>query len=526
MSYVELYDTTLRDGSQYEGISFSVSDKLLVAQALDDLGVDYIEGGWPGSNPKDAEFFEKAKLINFKKSTLTAFGSTRRANIQVQDDPQIQSLLNAETSVITLVGKSWDLHVEEILETSLEENLEMIGESISFLVRNGRRVFFDAEHFFDGYKANRDYSHSVISAAKEAGAECVILCDTNGGMLPSDIAVIVQEISESHDVKLGIHTHNDSDTAVAGTISAVDAGVLQVQGTINGYGERCGNANLVSVIANLKLKKGIDCLLDDQLSRLTDVSRIVAEIANMPATLNQPYVGKSAFAHKGGLHASAVAKIEASYQHIPPALVGNSNRILISELAGRRNILMKVEENLDITITKDQAVELLEKVKEKENQGFQYEGAEASFELLVKRLDSSYRAPFHLIDFMSIVEERQGVGGSDIVDIVSQVMLKVHVGDELIHTAATGNGPVNALDHALRKALLAYYPDLEIVNLVDYKVRVVEEQHGTEAMVRVLLESTDGSQSWTTVGCSENILQASWMALSDSMEWWLAGNQN
>jgi 2-isopropylmalate synthase len=419
---------------------------------------------------------------------------------------------------VTLVGKSWDLHATHILETSLEENLAMISDSISYLVSKGRRVFFDAEHFFDGYIANPGYALQAVKAAAQAGAECVVLCDTNGGVTPTQIFDIVTIVRGETDVALGIHTHNDADMAVAGALTAVDAGVFQVQGTVNGYGERCGNANLLSIAANLKLKKGIDCISDEQLRTLTEVSRFIAEVANMPPPTAQPFVGTSAFAHKGGLHASAVAKVEHSYQHIPPETVGNDKRVLVSELSGRSNILFKVEEmGLGVKLSQAQARELLQLVKEKENQGFQYEGAEASFELLVRRTLPDYRAPFELVNFMTVVE-KQSSGD----DLSSQVMLKVSVNGEVMHTAADGNGPVNALDFALRKALLSFYPELEAVRLTDYKVRVVDQGAGTEAVVRVLIESTDGQDSWSTVGSSENVIEASWMALADSMEWWLS----
>ena len=521
---VELYDTTLRDGAQYEGISLSVEDKLAITNKLDQLGVHYIEGGWPGSNPKDAEFFELAKNLHLSHATLTAFGSTRRANITADQDGNLQALLDAETSVVTLVGKSWDLHVTRVLETSLEENLAMIADSVEFLKERGRRVFFDAEHFFDGFKANRDYALQCVRSAADAGAECVVLCDTNGGTLPSEIADIVFKVRQLTDVQLGVHTHNDTDMAVAGSLAAIHAGATQVQGTVNGYGERCGNANLLSIIANLKIKMGIDCIPDSQLETLTEVSRSVAEIVNMPLPGSQPYVGHSAFAHKGGLHASAVQKVEHSYQHIPPESVGNDKRVLVSELSGRSNILYKVKElGLDVELTQDQARDLLEQVKLQESKGFQYEGAEASFELLVRRTLPDYVSPFALVDFMTLVEKRSGEhnGGGD---LSSQVMLKVKVGDEVMHTAADGNGPVNSLDNALRKALLQFYPDIEAVRLVDFKVRVVEGGSGTGAVVRVIIESTDGHTSWSTVGSSPNIIEASWMALSDSMEYWLTRN--
>ena len=425
---IDLYDTTLRDGAQYEGISFSVRDKIVVTKALDDLGIHYIEGGWPGSNPKDAEFFEKAKSISLNNSILTAFGSTRRQGIDVSKDKQIKMLLDAETPVITLVGKAWDLHVTHILETSLDENLSMIEDSISYLVKHGRRVFFDAEHFFDGYKANPEYAMNSLKTAYEAGAECIVLCDTNGGVMTVEISEIVSHVKQTIKSDIGIHTHNDADLAVANAISAVEAGASHVQGTINGYGERCGNANLLSLAANLKIKKGIDCISDDNLNKITSVSRLVAEIANMPPPDNIAYVGSSAFTHKGGIHASAVSKVEHSYQHVPPEIVGNSNRILISELSGRSNVLMKSEEKMGIKLTSDQAKKLLDLVKLRESRGFQYEGAEASFELMVKKVIHDQPSPFKLIDFMSIVEKKPGndkIADLDTnEDITSQVMVK------------------------------------------------------------------------------------------------------
>ena len=558
VSNVYLYDTTLRDGAQGEGVSLSVEDKLAVCRKLDELGVHFIEGGWPGSNPRDAEFFERAKSLRLRHATLTAFGSTRHANISAADDANLAALLAAETDVATLVGKCWDLHVERVLETSLEENLAMISDSVAFLAERGRRVFFDAEHYFDGYKANAEYALQAVRAAALAGAECVVLCDTNGGALPHEIAAIVAETRRHTDAPLGIHTHNDADMAVASAIAAVQAGCEQVQGTMNGYGERCGNANMVSLIANLKLKLGVDCVSDTQLAALTEASRYVAEVANMPQASSQPYVGGSAFAHKGGLHAAAVSKVEHSYQHIPPQHIGNGNRVLVSDLSGRGNILWKAREMCpDAELTKAQARQLLERIKLLESRGFQYEGAEASFELLVRRMQDGYEPPFELVDFVSMVEKRShshahsnshypkghnghngrnghsgdnghsGHNGGyeadvDSDDISSQVMLKVRVGGDVMHTAAEGNGPVNALDHALRKALEQFYPNLREVRLMDYKVRVVDQGRGTGSVVRVLIESTDGRGVWRTVGSSENIIEASWLALADSLEYWLA----
>ncbi len=536
---VTLYDTTLRDGTQGEGISLSVADKLAICHRLDDLGVHYIEGGWPGSNPRDAEFFERAKSLRLKHATLAAFGSTRHAKLSAQQDGNLAALLAAETPVVTLVGKCWDLHVERVLETSLEENLAMISDSVAYMSEQGRRVFFDAEHFFDGYKANPAYALQAVNAAALAGAECVILCDTNGGALPSEIADIVSVVRSKTPAQLGIHTHNDADMAVAGAIAAVSAGCAHVQGTINGYGERCGNANLVSLIANLKMKLGIDCVSDAQIAGLTDASRFVAEVANMPTPSAQPYVGGSAFAHKGGLHAAAVSKVEHSYQHISPQSIGNAKRVLVSDLSGKGNILWRARELCpDAELSEAQARELLAQIKQLESKGFQYERAEASFELLVRRMQPGYTAPFTLVDFVTMVEMRSGsqpaangVNGTHAAngiaagDIRSQVMLKVGVGDDVMHTAADGNGPVNALDNAIRKALEQFYPDLRSVRLLDYKVRVVEgaseQEDGTGSVVRVLIESTDGRSSWVTVGSSQNIIEASWLALADSLEYWL-----
>ncbi len=521
MSKIELYDTTLRDGAQFEGISLSVEDKLAITRRLDQLGVHYVEGGWPGSNPKDADYFRRVRETELANAAVAAFGSTRYPGLSVQDDANIRALLECGASVATLVGKSWDLHVTRVLETSLEENLAMISDSVAYLKANGRRVFFDAEHFFDGFKANAAYALQTVRAAAGAGAECVILCDTNGGTLPEEIGETVAAVGRETDVRLGIHTHNDADTAVAGALAAAQAGATHIQGTINGYGERCGNANLVSIIANLKLKLGVDCISDDQLQGLTEMSLYVAEVANMPPVHAQPFVGSSAFAHKGGLHASAVAKVEHSYQHIPPATVGNAKRVLVSELSGRSNIRYKLDElEMGVELTPGQALRLLEEIKLKESRGYQYEGAEASFEMLVRRMLPDYEAPFTLMEYMTVVERHPG-SGSEAGGPSSQAIVKVRVGDQVMHTAADGNGPVNALDHALRKALLPFYPSLEAVRLMDYKVRIVDQAAGTGAVIRVLIDSGDGQRSWSTVGSSENIIEASWTALADSLEYWL-----
>jgi len=524
MTTIDLYDTTLRDGAQQEGISLSAEDKLKITRKLDDIGITFIEGGWPGSNPKDAEYFQRVQSLQLSHATIAAFGSTRRPKISPSQDINLQALVASSAQVITLVGKTWDLHVTHILETTLEENLAMISDSIAYLRDMDRRVFFDAEHFFDGYKANPEFALQCLQSAAEAGSECLVLCDTNGGTLPHEIKNIVSTIRKELGVPLGIHTHNDCDVAVAGSLAAVEAGVVQVQGTVNGYGERCGNANLLSVASNLKLKLGIDCVNDSQLNHFTETHRYISEIVNLPPNGSQPFVGTSAFSHKGGLHGAAVAKLEDSYQHIKPALVGNSTRMLVSELAGRGNITYKLRElGLDIQLPPEKAAILVEEIKQKENQGYQYEGAEASFELLVRRTTNEYKAPFELVDYMIIVESlrrQSSFQGNE--DRLSEATVKVRVKDEVRHTAAAGNGPVNALDGALRKALLQDFPGLSVVRLVDYKVRVVDQGSGTGATVRVLIESTDGSNTWQTVGASPNIIEASWLAVADSLEYWLS----
>ena len=523
METVQLYDTTLRDGSQQEGISLSVEDKLKITLKLDELGVGFIEGGWPGSNPKDEAYFQQVKSLRLSNAVIAAFGSTRRAGVSAAEDGTLRALAESEAPVVTLVGKASDMQVTQILETSLEENLAMISDSVAYLKSLGRRVFFDAEHFFDGFQANPDYALQCAAAAADAGAEVVVLCDTNGGMLPPQIHDIVTRVSQAMAVALGIHTHNDCDVAVANSLAAIEAGAVHVQGTINGYGERCGNANLLSIAANLKLKLGISCLTDEQLAKLTDVHRYVSEVVNLPPNGTQPFVGGSAFSHKGGLHGSAVAKMEDSYQHIKPVQVGNRTRMLVSELAGRGNVAYKLRElGLDISVPPGRATTLVEEIKTKESQGYQYEGAEASFELLVRRAVEGYVSPFELIDYMVIVERRRRPSnGEEGEEILSEATVKIRVESEIRHTAAVGNGPVNALDAALRKALLEDYPDLQMVRLADYKVRVVEQGTGTGAVVRVLTESTDGTNTWQTVGASSNIIEASWMAVVDSLEYWL-----
>jgi 2-isopropylmalate synthase len=521
-SRVQLYDTTLRDGAQRAGISFSVEDKLKIAKRLAEIGIHFIEGGWPGSNPKDAEFFVRARSLDLKRATLVAFGSTRRASVKAADDDNLRALKESGTKVVTLVGKSWDLHVTEVLKTTLEGNLKMVADSIRYIKRGGQTVFLDAEHFFDGYKRNAEYALRIVEAAAEAGADCVVLCDTNGGALPYEVAAAVKA-AKKVGIPLGIHAHNDGELAVANTLAAVQAGAIQVQGTINGYGERSGNANLCSIIPALKLKMGVNCISDENLARLTDVSRYVSELANIIPDPHLPYVGASAFTHKAGLHVSGMMRHEESYQHINPDLVGNRRQVLVSELSGISNITYKAKE-LGLDIPKgERAKAVLEQIKALEKQGFQYEGAEASFELLIKRTLPDYQPPFELVDFMVVVEKhrRAPIVSDRLEDMLSEAMVKVRVGGDVIHTAAEGNGPVNALDAALRKALLQFYPSLSAVKLMDYKVRILEESDGTRSKVRVLIESSDGEHDWRTVGSSTNIIEASWIALADSLEYWL-----
>ena len=522
MGRIQLYDTTLRDGAQQEGISFSVEDKLKICQKLDELGIDFVEGGWPGSNPKDSEFFARARNLRLTHSTLVAFSSTRRSNCRVEKDSNLQALLQARTKVVTIVGKAWGKQVTRVLETTLEENVRMITDSISYLGTKKLRVFFDAEHFFDGYRDSPEYALQVVAAAAKAGAECVVLCDTNGGSLPQQIAEAIKAVRKASTVPLGIHTHNDAELAVANSLAAVAAGVIQVQGAINGYGERCGNANLCSIIPTLKLKMRIDCLTHKQLSKLSDVSRYISELANMPHYDRLPYVGDDAFTHKGGIHVSGIIKWEDSYQHIKPGLVGNRPRVVVSELAGKGSIVFKAKER-GLPVPKGREIEkVLEQIKSLEKQGFQYDVAEASFDLLLHRVQPDYRPPFELVDFMIVVEKRRRPptrGNQE--EPLSEATIKVKVDDRVVHTASEGDGPVDALDKALRKALLQFYPDLTAVKLIDYKVRILEETAGTASQVRVLIESSDGRENWRTVGSSTNIIEASWLALADSMEYWL-----
>lgn len=523
MSSVQLYDTVLRDGAQREGISLSVVDKLHIAQKLDELGIHFIEGGWPGSNPKDFEFFERARNLTLNNSLLVAFGSTRRPKTKAETDVNLLALASAGVKVVTIVAKSSELQITKVLETTLDENLYMISDSIRYLKAKGLSVFLDAEHFFDGFKSNPAYTLRVLEVAAQAGADCLVLCDTRGGALPHEIVIAVEAARKLTTVPLGIHAHNDSELAVANTLAAVQAGVSQIQGTINGYGERCGNANLCSVIPALKFKMGIDCITDAQLAKLTEISHYISEVANLVPDPFLPYVGTSAFSHKGGYHVAAMSKWLDSYQHVDPTQVGNHKRVVISELSGRKNILYKAEElGVAHSLTAEEIKKLLEKIKLLESNGFQYESAEASFELLVYRARPDYKPLFELVDFIVVVERRRRPSTrKNLEEMLSEAIVKVRIGTEIMHTASEGSGPVNALDRALRKALLQFYPSLARVKLVDYKVRILEGNVGTESKIRVLIESSDGINEWRTVGSSMDIIEASWLALADSMEYWL-----
>ncbi len=515
MRTLAIYDTTLRDGTQSEGISLSVDDKLKIARLLDSLGVAYIEGGWPGSNPKDAEFFRRARDIPFRHARLAAFGMTCRVGGHPSDDANINALLESETPVVTVVGKTSMLHVQEVLRTTPEENLRIIEESLRYLKAQGKEVIYDAEHFFDGYKLDKEYSLATLRAALAGGAEVLVLCDTNGGSMYWEVESVVAEVAKAFpEAVLGIHTHNDGEQGVANTLAAVRQGVQHVQGTINGYGERCGNANLCSVIPNLELKMGLRCLPEGALKNLSHIARTVAEIANMAPDSHQPFVGKSAFAHKGGLHVAAMRRTVESYQHIDPTLVGNEMRFLLSDLSGRGNVIHEAEK-LGMDLSSDKAREILEEIKKLEHQGYAFEGAEASVALMLKRASEDYRPPFELVNFMVRVA-RHGLHGMD-----AEATVKLQVNGEVLHTAAEGNGPVNALDNALRKALTPVYPELADFHLADYKVRILDGDRGTAATTRVLIDTQNGTNRWSTVGAGTNIIDASWRALADSVEYGL-----
>jgi len=515
MPSIKIYDTTLRDGSQAEDIAFSVEDKVRIAQKLDELGIHYIEGGWPGSNPKDLQFFQEIKSAPLSQAKMVAFGSTCRAGISPKNDPNLQALIEAGTKVVTIFGKSWDIHPLETLNISLNQNLEIIQQSVRYLKDQVSEVIFDGEHFFDGFKNNPQYALSTLKVAQDAKADWIVLCDTNGGTLPDEIQSIIREVKKNIKSPLGIHVHNDIEMAVANTILAVKEGIGMVHGTINGYGERCGNANLCSIIPNLKLKMGIDCITDEQLRKIREVSRFVSELANLPHYKYLPYVGDSAFAHKGGVHVSAIRKSDATYEHVPPERVGNRQRVLISDLSGESNILYKAAEfKIDFESKDPKVRKILDDLKDLENEGFQFEGAEGSFEILIKKALGQHKRFFELMGFRVVVEKKTEEEAP-----LSEATIMVRVGDQVEHTAAVGNGPVNALDNAIRKALEKFYPELKEVKLLDYKVRILSTKDGTGAQTRVLIESGDGKTRWGTVGVSENIIQASWQALVDSIDY-------
>jgi len=510
---IATFDTTLRDGTQGEAVSFSAEDKVLIAQKLDDLGIDYIEGGWPGSNPKDKEFFERARGLKFKHSKLTAFGATRLAKYRVEDDASIRELIAADTPVVSIFGKTWDFHVRRALGISEEENLELIADTVRFLKAHGREVVYDAEHFFDGYHANPSYALQTLEAAKNAGADVLCLCDTNGGAMPMRLAEVVAEVRARFDGVLGIHTHNDAELAVANTLVAVEAGVTHVQGCINGYGERCGNANLCSILANLELKLGHTTVGPENLKKLTDVARYVAELANLPLRRDQAYVGPSAFAHKGGVHVSAVMKDSATYEHVQPEMVGNRQRVLLSDLSGRGNVAYKLkqlglkDENLAETARR----EILQRIKQMEHQGYDFEASEGTFELLVREAVTPGFHPFDVMNY-EVGTKLQNSG-----DTLTTASVTLKVGESVHSSTATGSGPVHALDICLRQCLSSIYPAITQVRLTDYKVRVLGAKGGTESKVRVLVEWTDQKQSWATVGISDNVIDASWRALVDAL---------
>lgn len=518
MTDIAVYDTTLRDGMQAEGVSFSLKDKLSIAECLDNLGIHYIEGGYAASNPKEMKFFQEVAQMGLKNAKITAFGNTRRASSTVEDDVSLNAILACKAPAATIVGKTWDLHVDTVLRCSLDENLAICADSVKYLKGKGLETIFDAEHFFDGYKANPEYAIEVLGAAAEAGADALVLCDTNGGCLPEEVFEITSAVCKAFgSVVVGIHCHNDTDCATANSIMAVRAGARHVQGTINGLGERCGNANLCAVVPNLALKLGLQALPQGKTQSLTEVSRFVFEVANLPPVRSLPYVGESAFAHKAGLHVDALRKSKKTYEHIDPEMVGNERRFLISELSGRSNILAELEKN-QLTQDKELAKKILLRVQDLENEGYQFEAANASFDLLVKKIMGTFKPSFELIKYHVDVEKR--LSG----EMVTEATVKLRVGDEIEHVVGEGDGPVNALDAALRKSLEVFYPEIKDVQLFDYKVRVVNARAGTAARVRVVIESRDKQSMWGTVGASENIIEASWLALVDSVEYKLQRN--
>jgi len=513
MEKITLYDTTLRDGMQAEGVSFSLEDKLSIAKCLDRLGIDYIEGGYAASNPKEMQFFKDVAGLGLENSRIVAFGSTRRADSKVSDDTSLNAILACKTSAATLVGKSWDFHVTDVLGCSLDENLRLCTDSVEYLKKHGIEIIFDAEHFFDGYRENQDYAMKVLAAAAEANADILVLCDTNGGSLPNQVYDITKTVCEKFSpMVVGIHTHNDTDCATANCLAAVRAGARHIQGTVNGLGERCGNANLCTVVPNLAFKMGFELLTPEKIKAFTEVSRFVFEIANLTPVMNMPYVGGSAFAHKAGLHVDALRKNKRTYEHIEPELIGNERRFLISELSGRSNVLAKLEK-AKIAQDKKLAAKILARVQELENEGYQFEAADASFDLLVRKIMGTYKPAFELVKYHVTVEKRPAG------DSITEATVKLKVDGVTEHVVGEGDGPVNALDAALRKSLEIFYPSIRDVHLIDYKVRVVNARAGTAARVRVIIESRDKNSIWGTVGVSENIIEASWQALVDSVEY-------
>ena len=514
---ITLYDTTLRDGTQGEQVNLSAEDKLRIARKLDGFGISYVEGGWPGSNPKDARFFEMAQEADFKNSRFTAFGSTRRPGITPEMDENIRALLKTETEVLTIFGKSWDLHATEILKVSLEENLMMIEETVAYLKGQSREVIYDAEHFFDGYKANPSYAMKTLAAAREGGAYVIVLCDTNGGSMPREIEEIVSKVVAHMGILIGIHTHNDCGLALANSLIAVQAGARMVQGTINGYGERCGNVDLISVIGNLQLKMGYSCIAEENLKQLTELSRYVSEMANVPPLNQRPFVGKSAFTHKGGVHVSAIQKNPAAYEHMKPQRVGNRRRVLVSDLSGKSNIDYKARE-MEIKLGGNgyDSQKIVVEIKRLEDEGYEFDAAEGSLELLIKKVTGQFKEPFTLESFR-VTTEKNGLDPS-----ACQATIKISVGKEEEITAAEGDGPVNALDNALRKALTKFFPQIVEMGLVDFKVRVIDGGGGTASKVRVQIETRDSREIWSTIGVSENVIEASWQALVDSFQYKLS----
>ncbi|MDP8246209.1 MAG: citramalate synthase [Candidatus Hinthialibacter antarcticus] len=511
---IETFDTTLRDGTQGEGVNLSLEDKLRIAQRLDDFGIDFIEGGWPGSNPKDIGFFQRAKDVQFKHAKLCAFGSTRHARNKVEEDPNVCALIEAETAAVSIFGKTWDLHVTNALRIKLEDNLDMIRDTVRFLKENGRIVIYDAEHFFDGYKNNPDYALQTVKAACEAGADVLAFCDTNGGTMPHEITEIVTKMRNELDGALGIHAHNDAGCGIANSLAAIKAGCTHVQGTFNGFGERCGNADLSSVLPNLMYKMGYDVIEPEQMQTIAGLSMFISELANVPLKHNQPFVGMSAFAHKGGIHVSAVQRDSKTYEHIDPAMVGNRQRILVSELSGQSNIFHMLK-NMGIEVDKSSPVakNVLTKVKSLENEGYFFEAAEASLELLIRKELGEYNSHFDMVAYRVLVDQHSSG------DLWSEATVRLTVDGDSFFMAGEGDGPVNALDNALRKALLEKYPQLSEVRLTDFKVRIIDTGRSTAAKTRVMIESTDGVSDWITIGVSENIIEASWEALVDSIEY-------